>query len=161
MEYQKNFYITFFSNSLKNVYLANKLSEFTIQLAQLIDLSSTDDWEVGLCEFSYPPPYPDIAKPYELVGETNALVQCDLITQQFVGSDYVRCLRTLMHPTIYCDYAFENIYLPVEKRAFRDKSILITKTNCKEIPFESGEKSGKTGFTFAPRIKTLRHHIQP
>ena len=98
MEYRKHFYITLFSNSSQKTNPANTLTEFRIQLAQPIDLGSTDNWEVGLCEFSCPP-YPHTVKPYELAGEIKALVYCVLITQQFVGSDYVRCLRTFIHPT--------------------------------------------------------------
>jgi len=109
------------------------LAEFTIQLAQPIDLKSTDNWEVGPCEFSCPSPYPHKIKAYELSGETNSLVYCDLITQQFVGSDYVRRLRTFIHPSKYCDYAFQNIYyVPVKKRTFKDISILLTDLNGKK-----------------------------
>jgi hypothetical protein len=94
---------------------------------------------VGLCEFSCPP-YLDKVKQYELVGQTNAMLYCDLSTQQFVGSDYVRCLRTFKHCTKYCNYAFQNIYyVPVEKRTFRDIRILITILMEKNITFESGE----------------------
>jgi hypothetical protein len=149
MDDQKHFYITLFSNSSQNTYPANKLSEFTIKLAQPIDLGSTDDWEVGLCGFSCPPPFPDKAQPYELVGQTNALVYCDLNTQLVVGNDYVRCLRTFIHPTKYCDHAFQNIYyVPVENRTFRDISILITKLNGKKIPFEGGEMPVKLVLNF-------------
>jgi hypothetical protein len=106
MEYRKHFSITLFSNASHKVRSSNTLAEFTIQLAQRIDLGSTDNWEVGLCELSCPPPYPHTVKPYEPVGERNALIYCDLITQKFVGSDYVRCLRTFIHPSKYCDHAF-------------------------------------------------------
>ena len=73
MEYRKHFYNTLFSNSSQKVHPANTLAEFTIQLANPIDLGSTDKWEVGLCEFSCSPPYPHTVKPYELAGETTAL----------------------------------------------------------------------------------------
>jgi len=86
------------------------LAEFTIQLAQRKVLGSTDNWEVGLCEFSCPPPKSGTLKSVEVVGETNALVYCDLITQQFVGNNYVRCLRTFIHPSKYCDQTFKNVY---------------------------------------------------
>jgi len=116
MEYSKHFYITLFSNSTRKTRPANTLAEFTIQLAQPIDLGSTDSWEEGQCEFSCPPPNAGTVKPHEVVGETNALVYCDLITQQFVGSDYVGCLRTFIHRSKYCHYAFQNIsYVPFEK----------------------------------------------
>ena len=122
MEYRKHFYITLFSNSSQKTNPANTLTEFRIQLAQPIDLGSTDNWEVGLCEFRCPPTYPHTVKQYELAGETNALIHCDLITQQFVGNDYVRCRRTFIHPSKYSDNAFHNVYyVPVEKRTFHYK----------------------------------------
>jgi len=122
MEYRKHFYITLFSKSSRKTYPANTFAEFRIQLAQPIDLGSINNWEVGLFKLRCPPPYPHTVKPYELTGGTNALIYCDLITQQFVGSDYVRYLRTFIHPSNYCDHAFHNVhYVPVEKRTFRDK----------------------------------------
>ena len=66
-------------------------------------------------------------KRIEVIGETNALIYCDLITPLFVGSDYVRCLRTFNHPSKFCDHAFHNVYyVPVEKHTFQVISILIT-----------------------------------
>jgi len=161
MEYRKHFYNTLFSNSSQKVHPANTLAEFTIQLAQSIDLGSRDNWEVGSREFSCPPSYPITVKPYELAGETNALVYCDLITQHFVGNDYVRCLRTFIHPIIYCDNAFQNVYyVSVEKRTFPDISMLITDVNGK-ITFREWRGASETGSTFSQRIKTLRHHLRP
>jgi hypothetical protein len=55
MEYRKHIYITLFSNASQKTHPGNTLAEFTIQLAQRIDLGSTDSWEVGVCEFSYQP----------------------------------------------------------------------------------------------------------
>jgi len=117
MEYRNHFYITLFSNASQKFHPKNTLAEFTIQLAQRIDLGLTDNWEVGLCEFSCPPPQkaPNM-KPIEVIGETNALIYCNLITPQFLGSDYVRCLRTFIHPSKFCDHAFHNVYyVPVQK----------------------------------------------
>ena len=119
MEYRNHFYITLFSIASQKVHSSNTLAEFTIQLAQRIDLGSTDNWEVGLCEFSCPPKSGTL-KPIEIVGETNALIYCDLITSQFVGNDYVRCLRTFIHRSKYCDHAFQNVYyVRIEKRTFQ------------------------------------------
>jgi len=133
MEYRSHFYITLLRNASQKVRSSNTLTEITIQLAQRIDLGSTDNWEVGLCEFNCPPPKSGTWKPVDIVGETNALINCDLITPQFVGSDYVRCLLTCIHPSNYCDHTFQNVYyVPVEKRTFQDISILIA--NKKGIP---------------------------
>jgi len=137
MEYRNHFYITLFSNASQKLHPKNTLAEFTIQLAQRIDLGSTDNWEVG---FSCPPPLRSgNIKPVGVIGETNAMVYCDLITPQFVGSNYVRCFRTVIHPSKLCDYAFHNIYyVLVEKRTFQDIRILIKDLNGKHITFRSG-----------------------
>jgi hypothetical protein len=92
MEYCKHFYITLFSNASQEVH-PNTLAVFKIQLAQRIDLGSTDNWEVGLCEFSCPPPKTGTLKPVSMVGDTSALIYCDLITPQFVGNDSDFCER--------------------------------------------------------------------
>ena len=47
MEYQNHFYILLFSNASQKVHSSNTLAEFTIKLAQRIDLGSTEIWEVG------------------------------------------------------------------------------------------------------------------
>jgi len=122
-------------------------------MEETLDLGSTDNSEMELGEFSCPPPYSHTVTPYELAGETNAQIYCDLITQQFVGSDYVRCLPTFIHPSKYCDHAFESVYfVPVEKRTFPDISILITGLNGKNS-FHERRGASETGSTFSPRIK--------
>jgi hypothetical protein len=137
MENSKHFYVTLFSNGSKKVYPSNKPTDFTIQLARPIDLGSKDDWEVGLCEFSCPPPATGRLKPTILVGDINALVYCSVIAQQFVGDDYVRCLRTFIHPSEHCDHSFKNVYyVPVEKRVFKDISILVTDLRGKDIGYK-------------------------
>jgi len=150
MEYHNHFCITLFSNASQKLYPKNTLSEYTIQLVRRIDLGSTDNWEVGLCEFSCPPPLRSgNIKPIDVIGENNVMVYCDLITPQFVGDDYVRCLRTFIHPSKSCDYAFHNIYyVPVEKRTFQDISILIKDINGKHIAFRSGTTPTKVVLHF-------------
>jgi hypothetical protein len=139
MENRKHFYITLFSNASQKVHPSNTLSDFKIQLAQPIDLGSAENWEVGLCEFNCPPLATGRIKPVEVVGDTNALIYCDLITPQFVGNDYVRCLRTLIHPSLHCDHTFKTVYyVPVEKRTFHDISILITNLKGMNIKYPSG-----------------------
>jgi hypothetical protein len=75
----------------------NSLAEFTEQLARRRDLGASDCWEVGLCDFSCPSPASGKIRPIDVVGTTNFLVYCDLITPQFVGGQYSRCLRTVIH----------------------------------------------------------------
>jgi hypothetical protein len=128
---------------------SNTIAEFTVQLVQRIDLGSTDSWEVGLCEFSCPPPTVGTLKPIEVIGATNALVYCDLIAPQFVGSQHARCLRTFIHETKYCDHTFKHVYyIPVEKRAFQDISIVIVDLRGKKIPFKSGDVPVKVALHF-------------
>jgi len=54
-DYRRQFYVTPFSNASQNIFSSNTLANFSNQLAQSIDLGSTDEW-VGIWEFSYPPP---------------------------------------------------------------------------------------------------------
>jgi hypothetical protein len=61
MDYYNHFYITLFSNASPETYPGNTLAEFTVQLAQRIDLGSIGSWEMGLCEFNCPPSDVDIA----------------------------------------------------------------------------------------------------
>jgi len=139
MEFRNHFYITLFSNASQELHPRNTLTEYTIQLAQRIDLGSTDNWEVGLCEFSCPPPARGTLRPVDVVGDTNAMIYCDLITPQFVGSNYVRCLRTFIHPTKLCDHGFQNVYyLPVERRSFQDITILIRDLTGRHIRLREG-----------------------
>jgi len=73
-------------------------------------------------------------KPIEFVGETDTLLYCDLITPQFVGSDYVRSLWTFFHPSKFCEHRFDNVYyVPVQKRSYQDISILIRDIKGKRI----------------------------
>jgi len=149
MEYRNHFYITLFSDASQTVHPSNTLGEFTIQLARRIDLGSVDNWEVGLSEFSCPPPYPYTNKPYDVVGNTNSLIYCDLITPQFVGNDNVRCLRTFTYPSKHCEYLFKNIYyVPVQKRTFQEISIFIADTKGKPVKFNSSEVSTKVVLHF-------------
>jgi hypothetical protein len=149
MENRKQFYITLFSNASQKVHPSNTLSDFKIQLAQRIDLGTDEDWEVGLCEFSCPPPKTGTVKPIDVIGDTNGLIYCDLITPQFVGSNRVRCLRTFIHPSKHCDQTFENVYyMPVEKRTFQDISILITNLKGANIAYKSGDVPTKVVLHF-------------
>jgi hypothetical protein len=57
----------------------------------------------------------------QVINAENALIYCDLISPQFVGSQYARCLTTFIQPKTYCNNIFENVYyMPVEKRSFQD-----------------------------------------
>ena len=139
-------------------YPANTISSFTVQLAHEIDLVG-DSWELALCEFSCPPPKVDSQKPHAVFYDTNALIYCDLIAPQFVSHSKVRCLRTfipptafcneVVQPTAFCNEVFENLYyVPVEKRSFRDITILIIDTAGNPIAFPDSKTPAKVVLHF-------------
>jgi len=51
----KRFYVTFLSNTSKNLHLDNTIAAFMAELARPVELGSSDNWEVGVSVFSYPP----------------------------------------------------------------------------------------------------------
>jgi len=81
-----HFYVTLFSNALTDLYPDNTIARFTTELAQPIELWSSDRWKVGVCEFTYPPNNVGVYKPTLLVGDTTGLRYCDLISPQYVGN---------------------------------------------------------------------------
>ena len=114
--------MTLFSNASKEVFPDNSLTAFTIHLAHPINLGSASDWEFGLAEIFYKAPNRQILQGavFDVVSSINVLIYCDLITPQFVGSDNVRLLRTIICPTQLGNYLFQNVYyLPVEKSLFQ------------------------------------------
>ena len=107
--------MTLFSNTSKDLYPSNTIARFTTELPRPIELGSSDSWEVGVCEFTYPPNNVGTFKHMLLVGDTTGLIYCDLISPQYVGSVLVRCLRTFIYPDYYARHIFENVYyMPVE-----------------------------------------------
>ena len=95
-----------------------------------------DTWEVGLCEVTCHPGKIGKFTSIEVVSENNALIYCDVISQQFVVGQYVRCLRTFIHPSTYCNHLFENAYyMPVEKRHFQDTRIEILRLSDERVAF--------------------------
>jgi len=120
---QKQFFVTLFSNASKEIYPDNTLTTFTIHLAQPIDLGTSSNWEVGICEISYKPPRRLIISGVilDFTGERNVLIYCDLIATKFVGNDNVRLLRTFIRPSKFGEHHFHNVYyLPIEKRVIQD-----------------------------------------
>jgi len=75
-----------------------------MQLAKPIILDPSEIWEVGVCELS-------LARQL-LADNTDALVYCDLIAPQFIGTTMVRFLRTfdIMPEDYGGEYQFENVY---------------------------------------------------
>jgi len=131
-----HFYITLLSNASQHIYPDNKIAAFTIQLAQPIMLDPSQILEVRLCELSNPSTLP-------LGDNTDALVYCDLIAPQLIGTTMVRFLRTFntTWPADYdTEYIFENVYyVPVEKRMFRDIRIEILNLSDKRVAFKDSK----------------------
>ena len=124
----RHFYVTLFSNASQTLYPENTLAAFTSELAQSIEFDPNDKWEVGLCEFTC---------PQSLAGSTEyAIIYCDLIPAQLVGSSLVRCMRTFIYPTTLGQFAFKNIYyLPVEKRIISNIRIEIMHLSGNRVQF--------------------------
>jgi hypothetical protein len=75
-----SFYVTLFSNVTNDIYKSNTLAAFTNQLPQAIELHLSDKWDVGLCEFTCPPPHVGTLMNVLVVGETCGLIYCNLVS---------------------------------------------------------------------------------
>ena len=140
--------MTLFSNDSQKLYPANTLSAFTVHPAQPIDLRSTDRWEVRVCEFSCHPFNTGTFASTQAVSANNALIYCDLISQEFMGSQYARCLRTFMHPSTYCNHIFDVYYVPIEKLFFQDIWIEILTLMGGRVPFKDSKVPTKVVLHF-------------
>jgi hypothetical protein len=105
----RHFCITLLSNASQTLYPANTLSSFKTHLARPVNLDSDGIWEVEVCKVT--------SRPYNVgtfakiqVSTENALIYCDLISPQFVGSHLVRGLRSFIQPTTYCNHVFDRVY---------------------------------------------------
>ena len=135
-----HFYVTLFSNASTDLYPNNTIARFTTELPRPIELGTSDRWEVGLCEFTYPPNNVGTFKQMLLVGDTTGLIYCDLISPQYVGNVLVRCLRTFIYPDYYARHIFDTVYyMPVEKRTIKNIRIEILQLTGKPVPFKSSK----------------------
>jgi hypothetical protein len=150
-----HFYVTLFSNASHKVYPSNTDAAFTIQLAKTIELGPSEKWEVGLYEITYPPTNVGTIKPAMIIGDTNALVYCDLIAPQFIGTAMARYLRTFLFPTIYGIYLFKNVYyIPIKKRTFRNIGNEVLNLSGQRIAF----KESKTPFKVVLHFRRVATH---
>ena len=93
----------------------------------------------GLCEYACPPPKLGTHQSFDIVGQSRALIYCNLIAPQFVGQ-LVRCLRNITIPSQYCNYSYQNIhYVPVEKRLVLHVHIQIKTADGKTAAFPDGK----------------------
>jgi len=85
-----HFYITLFSNASQDIYPDNKIAAFTTQLAQPTKLDPSEIFEVGLWEVSYSANLQQL-QLLDFYYFANALMYCDLIAPQLIGTTKVRC----------------------------------------------------------------------
>ena len=142
-----HFYVTLFSNAARDIYEQNTHADFTVKLAQPVDLGSNSNWVVGLCEISY-------SSPPMGEEETTALMYCNLISLQFVGDSTVRCTRTFVFQSLTCQREFQNVYyVLVEKRIFQDIRIDLLTTEGLHAPFEDSTTPTKVVIHFRKNDK--------
>jgi len=147
-----HFYITLFSNAYQLIYPENKIAAFTIQLAQpIIIIIPSYIWEVGLWDLYF-------SARQLLADNTFALVYCDRIAPQLIGTNNVRFFRTfnIIMPEDYGgEYQFENVYyVHVEKRMFRDIRIEILNLPCERVAF----KDSKTPLNMVLHFRRIITH---
>jgi hypothetical protein len=127
---ENHFHVTLFSSASRDIYDQKAHADFTVKLAQPVDLGTMSKWEVGFCEIS--------CSTSHLV-DVPALIYCNLITPQFVGDSTVRCMRTfIISPS---DKPFHREfhkahYVPVEQRRFQDIRIELLPSDGLHIPLE-------------------------
>jgi len=128
----KHFYVTLLFNTSKNLYPDTTIAAFTADLARPVELGSFDNWEEGVCEFSYPPNNVGTLKNTTVVGDTAGLIYCGHISPQYVGRALARFMRTFIYPSLSGQHVFDNVYyLPVEKRTFESITIEILQLTVK------------------------------
>jgi hypothetical protein len=141
---RNHLYVTLLSNGKQKLYAANTLAAFTARLEQPIDMGSTDRWEVGVCEGTCHPGMVGTFTAIEVVSAKNALIYYDLISQQFVGSQYVRNLRIFIYPSMHCNHFFKNVYfMSVEKRRFQDIQIELLRLSGDRVAFTASSEPTK------------------
>ena len=136
MTSSNSFYVTLFSNASREIY-DNTYAHFTVKLSRRIDLGTSPNWEVGVCEVSCSSPPPQSLNTVDVTPcADHATTHCNLISPQFVGDSTVRCMRTF--PTTSCrHYEFRNVqYVPLERRQFQSIQIEFLTLERLLVPFE-------------------------
>jgi len=125
---QSKFYVTLLSNASRDIYDQNTHADFTVKLAQTIDLGSTSNWQEGVCE---------IWCSSSPERSSHVLLYCNVISLQFLGESTVLCIRTFrLYPNAMCQHEFRKVqYVPVEQRRLQDIRIEFLTTECLHIPF--------------------------
>ena len=114
-----HFYVTLFSNAFIDLYPDNTHAVFTTHLAHPIDLETSSEWEVGLCEISYGGSSNELLKANTLVEKTMVFVYCDLVAPKFVADQNLRTLRIIHYPSIVGEHVFKMFIIsPWKKESF-------------------------------------------
>ena len=141
--------MTLLSNTSKNLYPDNTIAPFTDELARVVELGFSDNWEMGVFDFSYPPNSVGTFKHKTVGGDTTGLIYCDLISPQYVGRALVRCMWTFICASLSGSHVFDNVYyLPVEKRKLQIIRIEIFQLTGKPVEFKSSTRLRRWSYIF-------------
>ena len=145
----KHFYRALLINTSKNLYPDNTIAVITAELGRPVVIVYSDNWEVEVCEISFPPNSVGTFNTTKLVGDTTGLIFCDLISPQYVGRALVRCRRMLIYPSLSGQHVFDNVYyLPVKKQIFKSIRIDILQLRGKPVVFRSSTTPSKVVLHF-------------
>jgi len=86
-----------FSSASRDIYENNNHADFTVKQSRPVDLGTSANWEVGVCEVSCSSP--ETLNTLNVYGD-HAILYCNIISPQFVGDGTVRFMRTF--PTTFC-----------------------------------------------------------
>lgn len=122
------FHIFLPSDSSKEYYKNNTLSQYTTHLAQVLDFTK-ESWEVGLAEIGY--------NSFKNENESSLFIYVDIIQPQIVGDNYSRILRILPFPYYKGGHKiFDPIfYFPIDKGYFQDIEIRLISKDGTNIDF--------------------------
>jgi len=140
------------------MYEMNTHPDFTVKLAQDVDLVSTSNWEMGLCEIS-------CSSSPHMEQDDTVVTYCNLISPQFVADSTVRSMRTFVFSSSSssspCQHEFQNVYyVPVEQQRYQDVRIEFLTTEGLHTPFEDSTKPTMWCFIFE-RIRRVKKCIKP
>ena len=122
---------------MREIYENKTHADFTVKLSRPIQLGTSPNWEVGVCEISCTSPPP---KPINTVDVTpcvdHAMIYCNLVSHKFVDDSTVRCMRT--YPTNSCQHhVFRNVqYVPVDQREYQSILVELLTLAGMHVPFE-------------------------
>ena len=130
-----NIYITVYQCLTRN--LREQYTPISLKLSRHINLATSPNWEVGVCEVScFSPPLKSINTVDVTPCANHAMIYCNLISPKFVGDSTLRCMRTF--PTAsFRHHEFRNVhYVPVEQRKFQSIRVEFLTLEGLHVPFK-------------------------